>query len=104
MTDTRIAPAAEAPTRPTSPPPPLPEHERLEEPVESAAEPEARARGWAPPRSGIAMTLLFVLLLVAGVLIALRAWGLAPFTSAVQTTDNAYVRGQTTIIAPQVNG
>jgi multidrug resistance efflux pump len=38
------------------------------------------------------------------VLLALYAWGLPPFSSAKQTTDNAYVRGQTTVIAPQVNG
>ncbi|PSJ38951.1 efflux RND transporter periplasmic adaptor subunit [Allosphingosinicella deserti] len=79
-------------------------HERLEDPVETPAEPEARARGWAPPRSGMAMTLLFVAFLIGGALIALYAWGIGPFTSAVQTTDNAYVRGQTTVIAPQVNG
>jgi multidrug resistance efflux pump len=111
MSDSRTAPTADSPSRPNTPttaqpaPPALPpEPERLEDPVESGAEPHARARGWAPPRSGLAMTLLFVLLLILGVLIALRAWGLPPFTSAVQTTDNAYVRGQTTVIAPQVSG
>src|SRR3546814_7767930 len=50
------------------------------------------------------MTLLFIALIVGGVLVALYAWGLPPFSSAVQTTDNAYVRGKTTVIAPQVNG
>jgi multidrug resistance efflux pump len=41
---------------------------------------------------------------LAGALLVLYAWGLPPFTTTVQTTDNAYVRGQTTVIAPQVNG
>src|SRR3546814_17459848 len=50
------------------------------------------------------MTLLFIALIVGGVLVALYAWGLPPFSFAVQTTDNAYVRGKTTVIAPQVNG
>src|SRR3546814_11286658 len=50
------------------------------------------------------MTLLFIALIVGGVLVTLYAWGLPPFSSAVQTTDNAYVRGKTTVIAPQVNG
>src|SRR3546814_16507405 len=50
------------------------------------------------------MTLLFIALIVGGVLVALYAWGLPPCSSAVQTTDNAYVRGKTTVIAPQVNG
>lgn len=94
MTDTRTLPA----------PGNALEHERLEDPVETAAQPEARARGWAPPKSGLGMTLLFVGLLIAGAMLALYAWGLPPFRTSVQTTDNAYVRGQTTVIAPQVNG
>lgn len=32
------------------------------------------------------------------------AWQLPPFTRHAQFTDNAYVRGQTTFISPQVNG
>src|SRR5690606_33559252 len=83
---------------------PSPEHERLEDPVESAAQPETEARGWAPPRSGRKMTLLFVVFLLAGALLALYAWGLPPFRTTLQTTDNAYVRGQTTVVAPQVSG
>jgi len=77
-----------------------PEPERLEDPLE----PAPRSRGWAPPRSGIKMTLLFAGLLIAGALLVLYAWGLPPFRTTVETTDNAYVRGQTTVIAPQVNG
>jgi len=34
----------------------------------------------------------------------LHAWGLPPFSGGPQTTDNAYVRGQVTIISPQVSG
>jgi multidrug resistance efflux pump len=49
----------------------------------------------------IAATLAVAL---AAVLAILAAWGLPPFRGAVQTTDNAYVRGRTTIIAPQVSG
>ena len=37
-------------------------------------------------------------------LAVLYAWGLPPFRSGDVTTDNAYVRGQTTIISPQVTG
>lgn len=77
---------------------------RLEDPVEAASLPPTPARGWAPPKSGLRLTILFAGLLVAGVLAILYAWDLPPFTGAVQTTDNAYVRGQTTIISPQVNG
>ena len=77
---------------------------RREDPVELAQEPNPRARGWAPPRSGWRGTLIFATLIVAGALLALYAWGLPPFRTIVQTTDNAYVRGQTTTISPQVSG
>src|SRR3546814_1115664 len=50
------------------------------------------------------MTWLLIALIVGGVLVVLFRFGLPPFSSAVQTTDNAYVRGKTTGIAPQVNG
>lgn len=41
---------------------------------------------------------------VAGVTLVLYAWDLPPFQSAVQTTDNAYVRGSVTLISPQLSG
>ncbi|MGC8342303.1 HlyD family secretion protein [Pantoea ananatis] len=43
-------------------------------------------------------------IVVTGVLVILYAWQLWPFTSSVQSTENAYVRGQVTFISPQVNG
>lgn len=64
---------------------------------------EAR-RGWSPPRGSRRQTALFAGLLVAGALVVLYAWDLPPFSRAVQVTDDAYVRGQTTVIAPQVSG
>ena len=67
-----------------------------------AADPAAK-EGWKPPTSR-GRTLLFGTILIAGVLAILYAWGLPPFRSDRQTTDNAYVRGQTTIISPQVGG
>jgi multidrug resistance efflux pump len=41
---------------------------------------------------------------LVGVLVILYAWQLPPFTSSVQSTENAYVRGQVTFISPQVSG
>jgi multidrug resistance efflux pump len=40
----------------------------------------------------------------AGVLTVLYAWRLPPFRSGVEVTENAYVRGQVTIISPQLAG
>ena len=81
---------------------------RVEEPIETAPEdteePPEQPRGWAPPRGGRAATFGYIALAIVGVLLILFAWRLPPFGSTVESTDNAYVRGQTTIIAPQVNG
>jgi multidrug resistance efflux pump len=40
----------------------------------------------------------------AGILLVLYAWTLPPFTGSIQRTDNAFVRGQVTVISPQVSG
>jgi len=49
-------------------------------------------------------TLIVAAIALIGVLVILYAWGLPPFTGATQSTDNAYVRGRTTLISPQVSG
>jgi len=41
---------------------------------------------------------------LVGLGIILYAWRLPPFTSAIEVTENAYVRGQVTLIAPQLAG
>ncbi len=41
---------------------------------------------------------------VAAIGLVLSAWGLPPFAGSGESTDNAYVRGRTTVIAPQVSG
>ncbi len=60
--------------------------------------------GWRPQRPGPTALVVIVLLAVGGVLAVMAAWRLPPFASAAQSTDNAYVRGRTTVIAPQVSG
>lgn len=72
------------------------------EPVPDAAE-EVKAGGWSPNTSRSKMA-LGVLLIVAGVMAVLFAWGLPPFGTSDQTTNNAYIRGRTTVISPQVAG
>lgn len=64
---------------------------------------ESSEGGWAPKRSR-RNAIIFGLVIVLGALMALYAWRLPPFAAASETTDNAYVRGQTTIISPQVSG
>ena len=40
----------------------------------------------------------------AGVLTLLYAWRLPPFRNGIEATENAYVRGNVTVIAPKVDG
>jgi multidrug resistance efflux pump len=58
----------------------------------------------ASRRKVLASGLLFALVALAGVLIVLYAWNLPPFRSALESTENATVRGQVTIISPQLSG
>ena len=55
-------------------------------------------------RVRIISSLGFAAIAIVGVLIVLYAWQLPPFSSAVETTENALVRGQVTIIGPQLSG
>lgn len=78
---------------------------RAEDPHENLpVQEQPPRRGWAPPTHGRRRTMLFIAILLGGVFLALYAWNLPPFRRDVQTTDNAYVRGQTTTISPQVSG
>ncbi|MBL0370964.1 HlyD family secretion protein [Rhizobium sp. KVB221] len=49
-------------------------------------------------------TALAILVGIAGVALVLYAWQLPPFHGTVETTENAYVKGQLTIVAPQLAG
>ncbi len=68
------------------------------------APPPAPRAHWPLPGKQPLQVALIVLLGALALLAVLRAWELPPFRSGVQRTDNAYVRGRTTIIAPQVSG
>lgn len=60
-------------------------------------------KGWSPNPSRRRIVIGAVVIFV-GVLAALFAWGLPPFGGGDQTTNNAYVRGRTTVVSPQVGG
>lgn len=60
--------------------------------------------GWRPPAKSIFGVVLFLLLAIAAALTVLWAWQVTPFKTQVEKTENAYIRGRTTILSPQVNG
>lgn len=58
----------------------------------------------APPKRQMLAAIVLGLVALLGLTLVLYAWRLPPFVSTVQHTDNAYVRGQVTVISPQVSG
>lgn len=61
-------------------------------------------RFWTPGQRRPLMLAFFAALLVVAIALILQAWSIGPFAGAHEETDNAYVRGRTTVIAPQVSG
>lgn len=84
-----------------SQPPPLTEPDQ---PVVEAPDGSKPPSGDDKGRRLKRTTLLSILVGVVAVLFVLYAWKLPPFSSAVERTENAYVRGHVTVIAPQVSG
>ncbi|OCR24885.1 DSBA oxidoreductase [Pseudomonas syringae] len=88
-------------TEPTTPTPANPA------PASSAPPPPAPAPATSQPRSlrtRIVSSVIFGSIALIGILIVLYAWQLPPFGSPIESTENALVRGQTTIIGPQLSG
>ncbi len=78
-------------TTPSGSPPPAP----------LTSPPTSRPRS---TRARALSTIVFALIALGGILIVLYAWQLPPFTSPIQSTENAQVHGQTTLIGPQLSG
>jgi multidrug resistance efflux pump len=55
-------------------------------------------------RVRVLSSMIFASVAIIGVLVVLYAWQLPPFSSAIVSTENAVVRGQVTIIGPQLSG
>jgi len=75
-----------------------------EEKLAEEAPPPPAGSGWRPPTLSGAAILVIAVLVLAGVAAVMAAWRIGPFATAVESTDNAYVRGRVTVIASQVSG
>ena len=73
-------------------------------PADNAPPPENAAAQWRPAAKRPIRIAATVTLSLVSVLLVLAAWDLPPFAGGYQQTDNAYVRGRVTVIAPQVSG
>jgi multidrug resistance efflux pump len=58
---------------------------------------------WSPPRRRLWVSVAIGVIALAALLAVASAWGWLPLRAG-ETTENAYVRGRTTVIAPQVSG
>lgn len=76
--------------------------EKLAQQAAPAAAPPGS--GWRPPAISTPAAAVIVLLALAGIAAVMAAWRVGPFATATESTDNAYVRGRVTVIAPQVSG
>lgn len=74
------------------------------DPPKPPKEPISSTYSWSPKKKPLLHLIFLIALIVVGVLLILYAWKLPPFTPTVQHTDNAFVKGRTTIISPQVSG
>lgn len=66
--------------------------------------PPAPRAHWQPPVRRPLTTLIIVLAAIAGSVAFLAAWRATPFAGTAEVTDDAYIRGSTVVIAPQVSG
>lgn len=88
----------------------MPETPNYAAPASPAVAPAAPAT--PPPAATVAPVkrriwpsiVAFSMVALTGVLIVLYAWELPPFHSTIESTENAMVRGQVTIISPQLSG
>jgi multidrug resistance efflux pump len=91
------------PAGPPAPDPtPIPASAPSAAPEPAAAEPPPSR--WRPSDRSRLTNFLIVAFVAIAVFVILYAWQLPPFGGRYEQTDNAYVRGQTTVISPQVSG
>ncbi|KPB39420.1 HlyD family secretion protein [Pseudomonas savastanoi] len=55
-------------------------------------------------RKRVVSSVIFAAVALVGVLVVLYAWQLPPFASPIESTENAQVKGQTTLIGLQLSG
>ncbi|WP_374354478.1 HlyD family secretion protein [Chitinimonas sp.] len=72
--------------------------------TDQAASSPASAAATAPRSKSWRFVLVIGALLLVALLLIASAWGMTPFSGRVEVTDNAYVRGRTVVVAPQVSG
>lgn len=89
----------------------LPQSSEPKQPATPVEVPDAVAQMPPPPppaskliktKSSTLWWMLVVLLV--GIIIILWAWRIGPFHTAIEQTDNSYVKGKTTILSSQING
>lgn len=68
-----------------------------------SADPTPTASSKLIPTAKRTLVLMFFVLL-AGIMMIMWAWRIGPFNSAIESTDNSYIKGKTTVLSSQING
>ncbi len=85
-----------------------PDNDKVEKAEAVSQQQSPKTEAPVPPEKLIRPTFftLFIMLIVfmVGVVVILWAWGIGPFNTPLEQTDNSYVRGPSTILSSQING
>lgn len=54
--------------------------------------------------TGTHVLILMFVVLIVGIILILWAWKLGPFKTGIESTDNSYIKGKTTVLSSQING
>jgi multidrug resistance efflux pump len=79
------------------------EHEKSAKNAAPAPPPAPQPSSKLIPTDKRVLVMMFFVLLT-GISLILWAWKIGPFHSAVESTENSYVKGKTTILSSQING
>ena len=71
--------------------------------AQTASSPSAPAEKWVPKKHRLSMV-IFIIALIFAISVVFYIWRLPPFSLNTVYTNNAYVRGQVTLISPKVAG
>lgn len=80
----------------------MPEQEKLASPTPTMPAPVVPSSKLIPTDKRVLVLMFFVLLV--GISLILWAWKLGPFHSAIESTENSYIKGKTTVLSSQING
>ncbi|AXY61815.1 HlyD family secretion protein [Acinetobacter sp. WCHAc010052] len=87
----------------------MPQDENKPADPENTQQTDATPALTPPPSSKLIPTakrtlILMFFVLLTGILIIMWAWKIGPFNTSLESTENSYIKGKTTVLSSQING